>query len=46
MKKHIFLSILLVASLASHAQGFEWVSSYTGPEIDNSDDATNRIIGS
>jgi len=46
MKKHIFLSILLVASLVSHAQGFEWVSSYTGPEIRSSDDATNRIIGS
>ena len=46
MKKYILLSILLVASLASHAQGFEWVSTYTGPEIRSSDDATNRIIGS
>ena len=46
MKKYILLSILLVASLASHAQGFEWVSTYTGPEIRNSDDPTNRIIGS
>ena len=46
MKKYILLSILLVASLASHAQGFEWVSTYSGPEIRSSDDATNRIIGS
>ncbi len=46
MKRYILLSILLVASLASHAQGFEWVSTYTGPEISNSDDPTNRIIGS
>ena len=46
MKRFIFLSILLAASLASHAQGFEWVQTYTGPEIRNSDDATNRIIGS
>ena len=46
MKKYILLSILLVASLASHAQGFEWVSTYTGPEIGNNDEPTNRIIGS
>ena len=46
MKRFIFLSILLAASLASHAQGFEWVQTYTGPEIRSSDDATNRIIGS
>ena len=46
MKKYILLSILLAVSLASHAQGFEWVSTYSGPEIRSSDDATNRIIGS
>ena len=46
MKRYILLSILLAVSLASHAQGFEWVSTYTGPEIRNSDDPTNRIIGS
>ena len=46
MKRYILLSILLAVSLASHAQGFEWVSTYTGPEIRSSDDATNRIIGS
>ena len=46
MKRFIFLSILLAASLASHAQGFEWVQTYTGPEKFGSDDATNRIIGS
>ena len=46
MKRFIFLSILLAASLASHAQGFEWVQTYTGPEMSSSDDPTNRIIGS
>ena len=45
--KHLLLlSILLAASLASHAQGFEWVKTYTGAEVSNSDDPTNRIIGS
>ena len=46
MKKYILLSIILAASLASHAQGFEWVSTYTGAEASNTDDPTNRIIGS
>ena len=46
MKRFISLSILLAASLASHAQGFEWVQTYTGPEMSSSDDPTNRIIGS
>ena len=46
MKKNILLSILLAVSLASHAQGFEWVSTYTGAEASNTDDPTNRIIGS
>jgi len=45
MKKHIFLSILLVASLASHAQGFEWVKTYTGPEV-TSGVTTNHLVGS
>ena len=44
MKKYILLSILLVASLASHAQGFEWVKTYTGQSFH--DDEYNRIISS
>ena len=45
MKRFIFLSILLAASLASHAQGFEWVQTYTGPEI-TSGVTTNHLVGS
>ena len=51
MKKVLFLAILILNSQflilnSLRAQGFEWVSTYTGPEIRNSDDPTNRIIGS
>ncbi len=51
MKKVIFLVVLIFNFQLSifnslHAQGFEWVRTYTGPEIRSSDDATNRIIGS
>ncbi len=51
MKKVIFLAVLIFTFQLSifnslHAQGFEWVRTYTGPEIRSSDDATNRIIGS
>ena len=45
--KHLLLlSILLAASLPAFSQHFDWVKTYTGPEIRSSDDATNRIIGS
>ena len=51
MKKVLFLAILILNSQflilnSLRAQGFEWVKTYTGPEIRNSDDPTNRIIGS
>ncbi len=51
MKKVLFLAILILNSQflilnSLRAQGFEWVSTYSGPEIRNSDDPTNRIIGS
>ena len=51
MKKVLFLAILILNSQflilnSLRAQGFEWVKTYTGPEIRSSDDATNRIIGS
>ena len=46
MKKIIPLTFCVMFTLASHAQGFEWVRTYTGQEVSNSDDPTNRIIGS
>ena len=51
MKKVLFLAILILNSQflilnSLRAQGFEWVRTYTGAEIRNSDDPTNRIIGS
>ena len=50
MKKVILLVLILNFQFlilnSLRAQGFEWVSTYTGPEIRSSDDATNRIIGS
>ena len=46
MKKYISLLFLLAASLPAFSQHFDWVKTYTGPEIRSSDDATNRIIGS
>ena len=45
--KHLLLlSILLAASLHAFSQHFEWVRTYTGAEVSNTDDPTNRIIGS
>ena len=51
MKKVLFLAILILNSQflilnSLRAQGFDWVRTYTGVEIRNSDDPTNRIIGS
>ena len=51
MKKVLFLAILILNSQflilnSLRAQGFEWVRTYTGQEVDNTDDPTNRIIGS
>ncbi len=50
MKKVILLVLILNFQFlilnSLRAQGFEWVSTYSGPEILSSDDATNRIIGS
>ena len=50
MKKVILLVLILNFQFSIlnslRAQGFEWVSTYSGPEILSSDDATNRIIGS
>ena len=45
MKKYLLLSILLATSLASHAQGFEWVRTYTGQEV-TSGVTTNQLKGS
>ena len=51
MKKVILFAVLILTFQFSilnslRAQGFEWVSTYTGPEIGNNDEPTNRIIGS
>ena len=51
MKKVLFLAILILNFQFSilnslRAQGFEWVHTYTGAEVSNTDDPTNRIIGS
>ena len=51
MKKVLFLAILILNSQflilnSLRAQGFEWVRTYTGAEASNTDDPTNRIIGS
>ena len=50
MKKVILLVLILNFQFSIlnslRAQGFEWVSTYTGPEIRSSDEPTNRIIGS
>ncbi len=50
MKKVILLVLILNSQFlilnSLRAQGFEWVSTYTGPEIGNNDEPTNRIIGS
>ena len=50
MKKVILLVLILNFQFSIlnslRAQGFEWVRTYTGAEIRNSDDPTNRIIGS
>lgn len=44
MKKAITLVILSLFTLAAHAQRFDWVKTYTGPDI--SDMTTNKIVGS
>ena len=50
MKKVILLVLILNFQFSIlnslRAQGFEWVRTYTGQEVDNTDDPTNRIIGS
>ena len=50
MKKVILLVLILNFQFSIlnslRAQGFEWVSTYSGPEIRSSDEPTNRIIGS
>ena len=51
MKKVIFFATLILNSQflihnSLRAQGFYWVRTYTGQEVDNTDDPTNRIIGS
>ena len=45
MKRLFFFPILLATSLASHAQGFEWVRTYTGQEV-TSGVTTNQLKGS
>ncbi len=44
MKKAITLTILSLFTLVAHAQRFDWVKTYTGPDI--SDMTTNKIVGS
>ena len=44
MKRVILLAAFVVLSLAAHAQHFDWVKTYTGPDI--SDMTTNKIVGS
>ena len=46
MKKFISLLFLLATSLPAFSQHFDWVKTYTGAEVSNTDDPTNRIIGS
>ena len=51
MKKVIFFATLILNSQflilnSLRAQGFDWVRTYTGAEASNTDDPTNRIIGS
>ena len=50
MKKVILLVLILNFQFSIlnslRAQGFEWVRTYTGAEVSNTDDPTNRIIGS
>ena len=50
MKKVILLVLILNFQFSIlnslRAQGFDWVRTYTGQEVGNTDDPTNRIIGS
>ena len=50
MKKVILLVLILNFQFlilnSLRAQGFDWVRTYTGAEVSNTDDPTNRIIGS
>lgn len=45
MKKVILVAILTIISLTAHAQHFDWVRTYTGPEFSNGY-AANEIYGS
>ena len=44
MKRLFLLAILTLAALTVHAQHFEWVRTYTGPDLNGSE--TNNIVGS
>ena len=44
MKRVILLAAFVVLSLAAHAQHFDWVKTYTGPDLNGSE--TNNIVGS
>lgn len=44
MKRVILLAAFVVLSLAAHAQRFDWVKTYTGPDLNGSE--TNNIVGS
>lgn len=44
MKKAITLTMLSLFTLVAHAQHFDWVKTYTGPDLNGSE--TNNIVGS
>ena len=43
-KRVILLAAFVVLSLTAHAQRFDWVKTYTGPDLNGSE--TNNIVGS
>lgn len=44
MRKPLLLAMLTLAAIAAHAQRFDWVKTYSGPDLDGSE--TNNIVGS
>ena len=44
MKKNLTLALLALMAITAHAQRFDWVKTYTGPDISNM--TTNKIVGS
>ena len=44
MRKTLAFALLALLAIAAHAQHFDWVKTYTGPDLNGS--ATNNIVGS